>query len=61
MGVRGEQELHPRPKFHVSVYLNKLFPIVSATISELMIFQFNVLNVSEEIFKCLHVNVFLGI
>ncbi len=36
------------------VYLNKLFPILSATISEFMFFQFNILNVHEEIFKCLH-------
>jgi hypothetical protein len=31
-----------------------VFPIVSATISELMLFQLNILNVREEIFKCLH-------
>jgi hypothetical protein len=37
----------------VSVCLNKLYRFVSATISELMLFQFNILNVREVIFKCL--------
>ncbi len=38
----------------VSVYLNKLYRFVSAAIPELVLFQFNILNVRDEIFKCLH-------